>query len=220
MIQVKITILGGTGRFGRGLCFRWSKNHEIIIGSRDESKAVQIADSLNAELQKFSIERPIMGMGNRDAVQKSEIIVLSLPFDHLLPLLSEMKSFFHSQIVFSPVVPMMKKEIFQFSPPPEGSAALAIRNVLPDSCRLVAALHTIPAARMKDLSKKLEGDVVVCGDDQESKMLIKKLIEEMEDLRFLDGGPLEVSKMVEPITPLILNLKLFGLKKDLAIKFV
>jgi predicted dinucleotide-binding enzyme len=73
---------------------------------------------------------------------------------------------------------------------------------------------------MKDIGKKLEGDVVVCGDDFESKMLVKKLVEEIEDLRFLDGGPLEVSRMVEPITPLILNLKLFALKKDLAIKFV
>jgi hypothetical protein len=217
---VKIAILGGSGRFGKGLCFRWSKNHEIMIGSRDENKALQTAGSFAAELQKFSIEKPIVGMNNRDAVQKAEIIVLSLPFDHLLPLIKEMKPFFDSKIVFSPVVPMMKKEVFQFSPPPEGSAALAIRSALPASCRLVAALHTIPAARMRDLSKKLEGDVVVCGDDQESKMLIKKMIEEMEDLRFLDGGPLEVSKMVEPITPLILNLKLFGAKKDLAIKFV
>jgi NADPH-dependent F420 reductase len=217
---VKIGILGGSGRFGKGLCFRWSKNHEIMIGSRDENKALQTAGSFTAELKKFSIENFIVGMSNRDAVQKAEIIVLSLPFDPLLLLIKEMKPFFESKIVFSPVVPMMKKEIFQFSPPSEGSAALAIRNVLPESCRLVAALHTIPAARMKDLSKKLEGDVVVCGDDPESKMLIKKLIEEIEDLRFLDGGPLEVSKMVEPITPLILNLKLFGAKNDLAIRFV
>jgi 8-hydroxy-5-deazaflavin:NADPH oxidoreductase len=217
---LKIAILGGSGRFGKGLCFRWSKNHEIIIGSRDENKALQTAGSFAAEIQKFSIDRPIIGMSNREAVQKAEIIVLSLPFDHLLPLINEMKSFFDSKIVLSPVVPMIKKEVFLFAPPPEGSAALAIRSTLPASCRLVAALHTIPAARMKDPGKKLEGDVVVCGDDSESKTLIKNLVEEIEDLRFLDGGPLEVSRMVEPITPLILNLKLFGLKKDPAIKFV
>jgi NADPH-dependent F420 reductase len=217
---LKIAILGGSGRFGKGLCFRWSKNHEIIIGSRDENKALQTAGSFTAELERFSIDKPIIGMGNQDAVQKAQIIVLSLPFDHLLPLLKKMKPFFDSKIVFSPVVPMIKKEVFQFAPPPEGSAALAIRSVLPASCRMVAALHTIPAARMKDLGKKLEGDVIVCGDDSESKILMKELVEEIEDLRFLDGGPLEVSKMVEPITPLILNLKLFGLKKDLAIKFI
>jgi hypothetical protein len=32
-------------------------------------------------------------------------------------------------------------------------------------------------------------------------------------LKVLNAGPLEVSKMVEPITPLILNVKLFGLKE-------
>lgn len=217
---MKIAILGGTGHFGKGLSFRWSKNHEIIIGSREERKATQAADSFNAELRKFSIKRSIVGMENRQAVQQAEIIVLSLQFDHLLPLLKEMRPLFDSKIVFSPVVPLVKKEIFQFAPPPEGSAALAIRNLLPGSCRLIAALHTVPAAEMKDLGKKLEGDVVVCGDDRESKILVKKLVEEIEELRVLDGGPLEVSKMVEPITPLILNLKLFGLKRDLTIKFI
>jgi NADPH-dependent F420 reductase len=131
-----------------------------------------------------------------------------------------MRSLFDTQIVFSPVVPMIKKEIFQYVPPPEGSAALAIRTLLPGSCHVVAALHTVPAAGMKDLNKKLEGDVVVCGDNRESKILIKQLVEEIENLRALDGGPLETSKMVEPITPLLLNLKLFGLKRDLTIKFI
>jgi NADPH-dependent F420 reductase len=217
---LKIAILGGTGRFGKGLSYRWSKNHEVIIGSREERKAIQTAASYNAELSQFSIKKPIDGMSHRQAIQRAEIIVLSLPFDHLVPLLKEMRSLFDTQIVFSPVVPMIKKEIFQYVPPPEGSAALAIRTLLPGSCHVVAALHTVPAAGMKDLNKKLEGDVVVCGDDRESKILIKQLVEEIENLRALDGGPLETSKMVEPITPLLLNLKLFGLKRDLTIKFI
>ncbi len=62
--------------------------------------------------------------------------------------------------------------------------------------------------------------MVVCGDDRASKILIQKLVEEIENLRALDAGPLEASKMVEPITPLLLNLKLFGSKKDLTIKFI
>jgi len=217
---LKIAILGGTGNFGKGLSYRWSKNHDVIIGSREEKKAIRTADSFNDELRKFSIKRPIVGMDNRQAIQQAEIIVLSLRFDPLLLLLKEMRPLFDSKVVFSPVVPIIKKEIFQFAAPPEGSAALAIRNLLPGSCRLIAALHTVPAAGMKDLGKKLEGDVVVCGDDRESKILVKKLVEEIEDLRALDGGPLEVSKMVEPITPLLLNLKLFGFKRDLTIKFI
>ena len=217
---MKIAILGGTGNFGKGLSLRWSKKHEVIIGSREENKAIRTADSFNAELSNFSVTRSIVGMDNRQAIQQAEIVVLSLPFDHLLPLLKEMRLLFVSKVVFSPVVPIIKKEIFQFAAPPEGSAALAIRNLLPGSCRLIAGLHTVPAAGMKDLDKKLEGDVVVCGDDRESKTLVKKLVEEIENLRALDAGPLEVSKMVEPITPLILNLKLFGSKKDLTIKFI
>jgi len=40
---VKIGILGGTGQFGQGLALRWAKNHEIIIGSRDPAKAIQLS---------------------------------------------------------------------------------------------------------------------------------------------------------------------------------
>lgn len=205
---------------GKGLSYRWAKNHDVIIGSREESKAIRAAEFFNGELGKFSIHRPIVGMDNRQAIQRAEIIVLSLPFDPLVPLLRETGSLFDSKIVFSPVVPMIKKEIFQFVPPAEGSAALALRNLLPGSCRFIAGLHTVPAAGMKDLDKKLEGDVVVCGDERESKILIQKLVEEIENLRALDAGPLEASKMVEPITPLLLNLKIFGLKRDLTIKFI
>jgi hypothetical protein len=56
--------------------------------------------------------------------------------------------------------------------------------------------------------------------DSTFRHFIKELVEEIEELRVLDGGPLEVSKMVEPITPFILNRKLFGLKRDLTIKFI
>ena len=217
---MKIAILGGTGHFGKGLSFRWSRNHEVIIGSREESKAAQKAELFNAELSKFSARNPIVGMSNQKAVQQAQMIVLSLRFNHLLPWLKEMRPLFHSQIILSPVVPLIKKDIFEYVPPPEGSAALAIRSLLPGSCQVIAALHTVPAADMSDLNKKIEGDVVGCGDDGESKKLVKTLIEEIESLRFLYGGPLEVSKMVEPLTSLILNLKLFDLKKDLTIKFL
>ncbi len=73
---------------------------------------------------------------------------------------------------------------------------------------------------MSEPAKKIEANVVVCGDEGESKSLIQKLVGEIENLWVLNGGPLEVSKLFEPITPLILNLKLLGLKRELTIIFI
>lgn len=217
---MKIGILGGTGQFGQGLALRWAKTHEILIGSRDPAKAIQTAQHLNDEKLNFSGGKPIVGLPHREAVKGAEVIVLALRFPHVMTLLETLRSDFTSTVILSPVVPLVKKNFFQYAAPPEGSAALAIRNLLPDSCKVVAALHTIPAVDLRNWNQKIEGDVVVCGDEERSKRLVQSLIEEILDLRALDGGPLEVSKQVEPITPLILNLKQFSLKKDLKIKFI
>lgn len=217
---MKIAILGGTGHFGQGLALRWAKNHEVAIGSRDPKKAIHLARSLNEEAQKLWGRMTISGSLHPAAVKDAEVIVLALRFPHVLPLLEALRSDLTSKLILSPVVPLVKKAFFQYAPPPEGSAALAIRNCLPDSCSVVAALHTIPAMELREARKEIEGDVVLCGDEEKSKRWVQSLIEEIPSLRVLDGGPLEVSKQVEALTPLILNLKQFSLGKDLKIKFL
>ena len=48
---MKIAILGGTGKEGSGLGFRWAAaGHEVIIGSRTEEKGRRAAEELQAAL--------------------------------------------------------------------------------------------------------------------------------------------------------------------------
>lgn len=215
---MRIAVVGGTGHLGKGLAFRWSREHEIILGSRDVAKAGQVAEQINRDLTTSPF-MPVAGTGNEEAVTRAEIVVLSLRFDHLVSFLKRTGPLFKSKIVFSPVVPLIKKEIFRYLPPPEGSAALAIRGLLPESCPVVAGMHTVPAADLAS-ARVLEGDVVLCGDSGEAKGILRGLIENIRNLRVLDGGPLQTAGLIEPITPLILNLKQFAMKKDLQIKFV
>jgi NAD(P)-dependent dehydrogenase (short-subunit alcohol dehydrogenase family) len=45
---MKIAILGGTGREGTALALRWAASGEdVIIGSREEKRAVAVAEHLN-----------------------------------------------------------------------------------------------------------------------------------------------------------------------------
>jgi len=72
---MKIAILGGTGSLGKGLGSRWIKaGHEIIIGSRDLSKAQEIADQLGLDHSS--------GMLNIDAAKSCKIACLTVPFAH------------------------------------------------------------------------------------------------------------------------------------------
>lgn len=216
---MKIGIVGATGSFGKGLAYRWAKKHTIYIGSRWREKGEQRARDYRLELQKYGIDARLVGTSNQDAIANGDVIVLSVKFEHLMPLLADSGEQFRNKIVISPIVSLKKGRSFQYVPPSAGSVALLIQEMLPNST-IVSALHTIPANRLQSPDMILEGDVPICGDSREAKETVISLIKEIEQLNPIDAGPLEVSKMVEPIVPLILNIKQHGLKKDTSIKFV
>lgn len=216
---MKIGIIGATGSFGRGLALRWAKKHAIYIGSRSPEKGEQTARDYQLELQKYGIDAKLSGASNHDAIAHGEIIVLSVKFEHLMPLIIDSRQQFHHKIVISPIVSLEKRQSFKYVPPSEGSVALLIQKMLPNSA-IVSALHTIPANRLQRPDMILDGDVPVCGDSPEAKETVMNLIREIEQLNPIDAGPLEVSKLVEPIVPLILNIKQYGSKKNTSIKFV
>ena len=47
---MKLSIIGGTGPQGKGLALRFAKaGFEVALGSRDESRAIEVADSLSSK---------------------------------------------------------------------------------------------------------------------------------------------------------------------------
>jgi NADPH-dependent F420 reductase len=219
---MRISLLGGTGDIAEGLVLRWSKaGHEIFIGSRSEEKAKGIASQYNEKLSERGIESIIHGMPNAEAAKESEVIIISIPPEYAVSTLEGVRDSINNQIVVSPVVPMVKRgKSFFYSPPPQGSAALEIKQVLPEGARLVSAYHNLPAKELSDIEHDLDYDVVICGDDDEAKEVVKKLTEDMPNLRVLDAGPLEISNMIEAITPLIVNLNVRYKPQHFSIKFV
>ncbi len=216
---MKIGLVGATGSFGKGLTYRWAKKHTIYIGSRSPERGEQKAKDYWLELQKYGIDARIVGTSNHDAITSGDIIVLSVKFEHLMPLIADSGNQFYNKIVISPIVSLKKEQCFQYVPPSEGSVALLIQKMLPNAT-IISALHTIPANRLQRPDMVLEGDVPICGDNREAKETVISLIREIERLNPIDAGPLEVSKLVEPIVPLILNIKQYSLKRDTSIKFI
>ena len=46
---MRIGIIGGTGREGRGIAMRWARaGHEVVLGSRDAARAAEKARELCA----------------------------------------------------------------------------------------------------------------------------------------------------------------------------
>lgn len=219
---MKISLLGGTGDIAEGLVLRWTKaGHKIFIGSRSDEKAKGIAAEYNEKLKQLGVSSDIEGMANGEAASRSEVIVISLPYEHTVSTLTQIRDSFTDQIIITPVVPMVKKgKTFMYSPPASGSAAVEIKEALPDSVKVVSAYHNLPAKELSEIDLALDYDVVMCGDDDEAKAVVKKLTEEMHNLRALDSGALQSSMMIEAITPLIVNLNIRYKPQHFSVKFV
>ena len=218
---MKISLLGGTGDIAEGLVLRWSKaGHEIFIGSRSEEKAQGIAAEYIEKLNALEIESNIHGMPNAEAAKNSEIIIISIPPEYAAATVEACGDSISDQIVVTPVVSMKKEgKTFLYDPPAQGSSADEIKSVLPETAKLVSAYHNLPAKELANIDEDLDYDVVICGDNEEAKEVVKELTEEMKNLRVLDAGPLSVSPMIEAITPLIVSLNV-RLKKHFSVKFV
>jgi len=126
---------------------------------------------------------------------------------------------FEDKIVISPVNPMEKQDHFVFVPPPEGSAALLIKKLLPKEARLCCAFNTIAANRWKALDEELAYSVPVCGDDEDAKHRVMELVNQVSELQAFNAGPLSVSTMIEPLTPLVLNIARYNKMRDVGIQF-
>ncbi len=218
---MKIAILGGTGSIGEGFALRWAAKHDIMICSREVDRAVKAAQEYTgALLNKGLLCCGIAGCTNETGIKDVDVVVLSVPYQGVVPLLKNLKPCFKDQIVISLVVPMKKNKLFEYTPPKQGSAALEIRDILPQSVKVVSAYHNVSAKKLANLESSLDYDVVVCGDDDGAKRTVMGLTREIKSLRPLDGGGLASSYMIESLTPFLINLAIRNGLSDIGVKFV
>jgi 8-hydroxy-5-deazaflavin:NADPH oxidoreductase len=116
---MKIAILGGTGQQGPGLALRWAMaGEEVILGSRSQGRAEQVALELNAELG----DARIRGMENPQAAEAAEIVVLTVPYTAHLSTLESVKAQVQGKIFVDVSVPLDPENPRRMKMPPAGSA--------------------------------------------------------------------------------------------------
>jgi NADPH-dependent F420 reductase len=106
-----------------------------------------------------------------------------------------------------------------YTPPPEGSAALRVKRLLPPGTRVCSAFNTVAANKWKVFSEELDLAVPVCGDDPVAKAVVLDLVRSIPGVKGYDAGPLAASFMVECLTPLLLNIARFNKMKDVGVQF-
>src|SRR6185503_16491816 len=87
----------------------------------------------------------------------------------------------------------------------EGSAAQAARELVP-GVPVVSAFHNVSADVLQDLSATPDCDILICGDDAAAKERVSALVKLIEGLRPVDAGALEMSRIVESLTALLIAI--------------
>ena len=202
----KVAIVGGTGDLGFALATRWAKGGiEVVIGSREEAKAKAAVDRLH----EIVPDAVVSGLENAAAAASTQVVLVAVPFSGLIPIYRSIAEALDPEsIVIDATVPVEASiggkatHVFGVW---EGSAAQLGQAFLPKGTKMCAAFHTLSASAVADLDTPLEGDVLVCGS-KSGKERVKELVEVLPDLRFVDAGPLENARIVEPITALLIGI--------------
>jgi len=223
---MNIGIIGGTGGMGKGFAFRWCKNHDIIIGSRDAERAASTATEYTSQANEAydKINGTITGKDNLSVARESQILVLSIPYDNIDSICSQiLPEVSDDCIVISPIVPMTKTDT--------GFECVAIKDNKPfshqtvekhmkDKTKLVSAFHVISEKKLINPTLALDYDIFVAGDSKESVEVINGLINEIEGLRPIYLGPGTLAYLVEMCTPLLLNAMIRNKMKNPGIKII
>jgi 8-hydroxy-5-deazaflavin:NADPH oxidoreductase len=90
----------------------------------------------------------------------------------------------------------------------DGSAAELAARLLPKEVKLVTAFNNVSAELLNDLSKNVECDVLVCGNDSEAKKTVLSLVKAISGARGFDAGSIENSRTIEQLTALLVSLNI------------
>ncbi|HWF50396.1 MAG TPA: NADPH-dependent F420 reductase [Solirubrobacteraceae bacterium] len=205
-----VCIIGGTGALGFGLALRLGRaGTPIVIGSRDAGRAVEAAERAGQRVPEGSF----IGLENSEAARgEAEIVILAVPFRSQSETLTNLKGALREgQLVLDSTVPLaaaVSGKATRSLGVWQGSAAQQAQEMVPSGVRVVSALHTISASHLTDLEHRLDEDVLVCGDKREDKERIAELVERIPGLRAVDCGRLEMARIVEQLTPLLISINI------------
>lgn len=197
-----IAVLGGTGKEGKGLAFRWAKaGYKVIIGSRGIEKAQAAAAELTALLENgIAIE----GFDNLTAAQKASIAVLTVPYAAHKNTLETVKEALLGKILVDVTVPLVPPKVTKVQMPLAGSAAQEAREILGEGVEVVDAFQSISYEHLM-AGEDVPCDVLVTGSSKEARLQVIKLVE-AAGLVGWDAGPIENSVVVEGLTSLLIYM--------------
>ena len=208
-LMVTIAVLGGTGKEGKGLAYRWAKaGYGVLIGSRSSEKAVTAASEI---MSLFDGSTSVVGMSNLEAAQQANIVVLTVPYAAHRDTLESVKDALKGKLLIDVTSPLVPPKVTKVQMPPAGSAAQEAKEIVGEGVEVVAAFQSISHEHLLG-DDDIECDVLVTGTSKDARAEALTLVE-AAGLTGWDAGPIENSVVVEGLTSVLINInKQYGSK--------
>lgn len=202
-----LAILGGTGPQGQGLALRFARaGVPVALGSRDASRAVEIAAELQSRLPEGAAA--ITGRDNAGAVgAATEMVILAVPWSGHNATLAAVRDHLAGKILVDIVVPLKQGDPKKVEMPPEGSATEAAQALLGPEIPVMGALHNVSAHTLNNLDADINCDVLVCGDGLEPRRKVMDLVRKIGVSAYNAGGA-EAARCIEAITPILIRINM------------
>lgn len=201
-ILMTVAVLGGTGKEGKGLAYRWARaGYRVLIGSRAEEKAVAAAQETT---DRLGAEASVIGMSNAQAAQEADIAVLTVPYAAHRATLESLKESLQGKILVDVTVPLVPPKVATVQMPAAGSAAQEAREILGEGVQVCAAFQNISHEHLLG-GEDVECDVLVTGTSKDARADVLRLVE-AAGLRGWDAGALANSVVLEGLTSVLIGI--------------
>ena len=197
-----LAVIGGTGKEGKGLAFRFLKaGYTVVLGSRSSEKAMAAAQAIREELPGGA---PVRGASNLEASQQATVVILTVPHAAHAEILESIKPAMSGKLLIDATVPLQPGKPTKVLLPRAGSAAQEARQILGEASEVTAAFHTISHQHLlKD--DPIACEVLVTGTSEAARDEALKLVT-AAGMRGWDAGPLENSAVTEGLTSVLIYI--------------
>jgi NADPH-dependent F420 reductase len=209
IVQAKqtVAIIGGSGALGFGLAARWAMaGVPLVIGSRDAGRAAEVA----ARVVEKAGGGEVTGLENEEAAARAGTVLLSVPFRVQAENLNNLRYALQpTTTLIDATVPLAAAiggRATRTLGVWQGSAAQQAAEMAPRGVTVVSAFHTVSAAALTDLERELDEDILIAGDDRKTKDEVAALVRRIPGLRPVDCGDLEMARILEQQTALLISV--------------
>jgi NADPH-dependent F420 reductase len=190
---VKISIVGGTGAFGRVLAARLRDlGFDVAVGSREHQRGWE-----------RGVELGVRGGSNEEIVKDADLVVLAVKSNAALDTARELSG----AIGDTPVLCVASDLQFTDNGVLPGRESRSLAEELAEivDAPVASGLQSVSAIELST-SERPDQDALVAGDDARAKELALEIAGGLVAGRAVDVGPLANSRALEAMTAVILNV--------------